>query len=246
MGRVSRCVRGFENAYEAVRTSHDVVVWPRAARRLCARQLSCPPRLTHQRRARPQVLRCAPCLHRTLKDPLPSIEMRNVRKTVRMPRDDVARSRAAPEPRVRHLGSRSPAPRRRLARPQVARRDRRGLHAVTASLSAHASLSVRRSRAWRPARTPRRVRVLRRARAMPRMQPISARHFVQLKLSPAGPTSCASPASTSLPTRRAHLSRKDFLSGAVAGLMCSQTRERVGVATPRPGSAAIGCFAYPE
>ena len=91
-----------------------------------------------------------------------------------MPRDDVARSRAAPEPRVRHLGSRSPAPRRRLARPQVARRDRRGLHAVTASLSAHASLSVRRSRAWRPARTPRRVRVLRRARAMPHMQLISA------------------------------------------------------------------------
>ena len=39
-----------------------------------------PPRLTHQRRARPQVLRCAPCSHQTLKDPLPSIEMRNVRK----------------------------------------------------------------------------------------------------------------------------------------------------------------------
>ena len=121
MRRVSRCVRGFENADEAVRTSHDDVVWPRAARRLCARQLSCPPRLTHQRRARPQVLRCAPCSHQTLKDPLPSIEMRNVRKTVRMPRDDVARSRAAPEPRVRHLGSRSPAPRRRHARLQVVR-----------------------------------------------------------------------------------------------------------------------------
>ena len=43
MRRVSRCVRGFENADEAIRTSHDVVVWPRAARRLCARQLSCPP-----------------------------------------------------------------------------------------------------------------------------------------------------------------------------------------------------------
>jgi hypothetical protein len=121
MRRVSRCVRGFENADEAVRTSHDDVVWPRAARRLYVRQLSCPPRLTHQRRARPQVLRCAPCSHQTLKDPLPSIEMRNVRKTVRMPRDDVARSRAAPEPRVRHLGSRSPAPRRRHARLQVVR-----------------------------------------------------------------------------------------------------------------------------
>ena len=92
-----------------------------ARNRLCARQRSCPPRLTHQRRARPQVLRCAPCLHRTLKDPLPSIEMRNVRKTVRMPRDDVARSRAAPEPRVRRLGSRSPAPLRRHARLQVVR-----------------------------------------------------------------------------------------------------------------------------
>jgi hypothetical protein len=75
MRRVSRCVRGFENADEAVRTSHDDVVWPRAARRLHVRQLSCPPRLTHQRRARPQVLRCAPCSHQTLKDPLPSIEM---------------------------------------------------------------------------------------------------------------------------------------------------------------------------
>ena len=80
MRRVSRCVRGFGNADEAVRTSHDDVVWPRAARRLYVRQLSCPPRLTHQRRARPQVLRCAPCSHQTLKDPLPSIEMRNVRK----------------------------------------------------------------------------------------------------------------------------------------------------------------------
>ena len=28
----SRCVLGFENADEAVRTSHDDVVWPRAAR----------------------------------------------------------------------------------------------------------------------------------------------------------------------------------------------------------------------
>ena len=83
MRRVSRCVRGFENADEAVRTSHDDVVWPRAARRLYVRQLSCPPRLTHQRRARPQVLRCAPCPHQTLKDPLPSIEMRNVRKKTR-------------------------------------------------------------------------------------------------------------------------------------------------------------------
>ena len=63
MRRVSRCVRGFENADEAVRTSHDYVVWPRAARRLYVRLLSCPPRLTHQRRARPQVLRCAPCSH---------------------------------------------------------------------------------------------------------------------------------------------------------------------------------------
>ena len=84
MRRVSRCVLGFENADEAVRTSHDDVVWPRAARRLYVRQLSCPPRLTHQRRARPQVLRCAPCSHQTLKDPLLSIEMvfemRNVRK----------------------------------------------------------------------------------------------------------------------------------------------------------------------
>ena len=80
MRRVSRCVRGFGNADEAVRTSHDDVVWPRAARRLYVRQLSSPPRLTHQRRARPQVLRCAPCSHQTLKDPLPSIEMRNVRK----------------------------------------------------------------------------------------------------------------------------------------------------------------------
>ena len=43
MRRVSRCVRGFENADEAIRTSHDDVVWPRAARRLCVRQLSCPP-----------------------------------------------------------------------------------------------------------------------------------------------------------------------------------------------------------
>ena len=38
MRRVSRCVRGFENADEAVRTSHDDVVWPRAARRLYVRQ----------------------------------------------------------------------------------------------------------------------------------------------------------------------------------------------------------------
>ena len=37
------------------------------------------------------------------------------------PRDDVVWSRAAPELRVRHLGSRSPAPRRRRARPQVVR-----------------------------------------------------------------------------------------------------------------------------
>ena len=53
--------------------------------------------------------------------PLPSIEVRDVRKTVRTPRDDVVRSRAAPELRVRHPGSRSPAPRQRRARPQVVR-----------------------------------------------------------------------------------------------------------------------------
>ena len=145
-----------------------------------------PPRLTHQCRARPQVLRCAPCSCRPLQDPavversarrakkrparpattsrgrvqhpnyssgtsaaVPSphvdgmlvrcapwsgpgcragcsppplsIEARDARKTACTPRDDVARSRAVPELRVRHLGSRSPAPRRRRARPQVVR-----------------------------------------------------------------------------------------------------------------------------
>ena len=33
MRRFSRCALGFESADEAVRTSHDDVVWPRAARR---------------------------------------------------------------------------------------------------------------------------------------------------------------------------------------------------------------------
>jgi hypothetical protein len=75
MRRVSRCVRGSENADEAVRTSHDSVVWPRAARRLCVRQLSRPPRLTRQCRARPQVLDVFRARAGRCRTPLSSIEV---------------------------------------------------------------------------------------------------------------------------------------------------------------------------
>ena len=40
-------VLGSKIVDEAVRTSHDDVVWPRAARLLCVRQLSCPPPVSH-------------------------------------------------------------------------------------------------------------------------------------------------------------------------------------------------------
>ena len=78
MRRVSRCVRGSENADEAVRTSHDSVVWPRAARRLCVRQLSRPPPSHTSMSGSSPSARCVPCSCRPLQDA--AVVYRSVRR----------------------------------------------------------------------------------------------------------------------------------------------------------------------